>query len=164
MQRSDRFLGIAGFALVIGFTSAKDADACSCSGWAGLEQNATMSDVVFVGRVVSNNPDPGQGVAYIEVKVKESLAGPSKGLRVRVWDRAWNTTCSAELSQFPNGAIVALALRRNKQEYRMDPQGLTIKTGDFLVGPCAEYGRVMASLEEGQGFLARVRKGAKRGK
>ena len=171
MQRNHRFLGIAAIALAIGLAGANDADACSCVGWTRLEETAKLADAVLVGQVVSHfvlkdpNPDEGQSVAYMHVQVLESIRGPSKGLRIRVWDRGWGSTCSASLSQFPRGAIVGLALERNK-EYRKDqgPHGLTIETSDFLMGRCAEYGRVMASLEEGHKFVAQMTKGAKRGK
>ena len=171
MERNHRRLNIAAIGLVIGLARTNDANACSCAGWARLEQAAQASDAVLVGRVVSHfllktpNPDEGQSVAYMYVEVLESIKGPSKGLRIRVWDRGWGTTCSAGLSQFPRGAIVGLALERNK-EYRRNqgPRGLTIETSDFLIGPCAEYGRVMASLKEGQEFLAQMTTGAKRGK
>ena len=158
-------------AVVLGLIAVTPSEACTCvvaegagSAWPSLEELVAKAPAAVVGRVVAQGKRAnGEGTAYLDVKVIESVKGPSKDKTIRVWDAMVGSSCSLGLDRLPLGSLVAFSLQRNAPKYREfhDVMGLAIEPGDYLLGSCGDYFRRMESEALAHAWATRVKQSGK---
>jgi hypothetical protein len=117
-------------ALALFLASIRPVAACTCvaaagdTAWPTLEQAAATMDAVLIGRVVARKtladprPYEGNNVAYVDLEVIDGVKGVSSGALVRVWDAGFGSDCSVDLRPLEATTLVAMAVNRNRAEYR----------------------------------------------
>ena len=146
---------VAGLALVAPRTS----EACECTGWKGLEESVEKAPAAVVGRVLGHGNAVGiEGVAFLYVKVIDSIKGPKNGTTIRVWDTKVGSTCSLELEGLAPDSIAVFALWQSQPANR---ERLPVRPGDYLLGACGEYFRKMESEAVAHAWATRARQRGK---
>jgi hypothetical protein len=133
--------------------------------WPTLEQAASASDAVVIGRVTAQTtlaepiPYGGNNVAHVDVEVLDGLRGAVSGSTIRVWDAGYGSNCSVDLRPLKPGALVAMVLSRNKPEYAEYQQLMKLKVApnDYLLVACGDYLQSIGSEQEARVVAKRLR-------